>query len=155
MGSADTLQRYGTAFQAKVLALLMKDKPFLQQVSDIIDPEYMSSDAAKWISKTTLEYYKQYKTAPTLDALKIHVESIEVDVLKASVVMQLKDVMLNLEAEDAQFVKDQFLNFCKNQKLKNAILDSVELLKIGKYDEIKANIDNAMKAGSDRNIGHE
>ena len=34
-------------------------------------------------------------------------------------------------------------------------MDSVELLKIGKYDEIKANIDNAMKAGTDRNIGHE
>ena len=28
-------------------------------------------------------------------------------------------------------------------------------MKGGKYDEIKANIDNAMKAGSDRNIGHE
>ncbi len=133
----------------------MKDKPFLQQISDILDPSYMSSDASKWITKTILDYHKQYKTTPTLDALKVHVESIEIDVLKAAVVMQLKDIMSYIDADDVQFVKDQFLGFCKNQKLKNAILDSVELLKIGKYDEIKANIDNAMKAGTDRNIGHE
>lgn len=133
----------------------MKDKPFLQQISDLLEPDYMSSDASKWIAKTILDYHKQYKTTPTLDALKVYVESIEVDVLKAAVIMQLKDIMNYLDADDVQFVKDQFLNFCKNQKLKNAILESVELLKGGKYDEIKANIDNAMKAGSDRNIGHE
>ena len=133
----------------------MKDKPFLQQISDLLEPDYMSSDASKWIAKTILEYHKQYKTTPTLDALKVHVESIEIDILKTAVIMQLKDIMTYLDADDVQFVKDQFLNFCKNQKLKNAILDSVELLKGGKYDEIKANIDNAMKAGSDRNIGHE
>ena len=133
----------------------MKDKPFLQQISDLLEPDYMSSDASKWIAKTILDYHKQYKTTPTLDALKVNVESIEVDVLKAAVIMQLKDIMNYLDADDVQFIKDQFLNFCKNQKLKNAILESVELLKGGKYDEIKANIDNAMKAGSDRNIGHE
>ena len=155
MGLTDTLQKYGTAFQAKVLALLMKDKPFLQQVTDVIDPEHFSSDAAKWLVKTIINYFKSYKTAPNLEVLKIHVESIEVDLLKAAVIMQLKDVMSYLDTEDAQFVKDQFVGFCKNQKLKNAILESIELLKVGKYDEIKANIDNAMKAGSDRNIGHE
>lgn len=133
----------------------MKDKPFLQQISDLLEPDYMSSDASKWIAKTILDYHKQYKTTPTLDALKVHVESIELDILKTAVIMQLKDIMTYLDADDVQFVKDQFLNFCKNQKLKNAILESVELLKGGKYDEIKANIDNAMKAGSDRNIGHE
>lgn len=133
----------------------MKDKPFLQQISDLLEPDYMSSDASQWIAKTILDYHKQYKTTPTLDALKVNVESIEVDVLKAAVIMQLKDIMNYLDADDVQFIKDQFLSFCKNQKLKNAILESVELLKGGKYDEIKANIDNAMKAGSDRNIGHE
>jgi len=153
--SSDTIQKYGTSFQAKVLAVLMKDKPFLQQISDLLEPDYMSSDASQWIARTILDYHKQYKTTPTLDALKVNVESIEVDVLKAAVIMQLKDIMNYLDADDVQFIKDQFLNFCKNQKLKNAILESVELLKGGKYDEIKANIDNAMKAGSDRNIGHE
>ena len=94
----------------------MKDKPFLQQISDLLEPDYMSSDASQWIAKTILDYHKQYKTTPTLDALKVNVESIEVDVLKAAVIMQLKDIMNYLDADDVQFIKDQFLNFCKNQK---------------------------------------
>jgi len=153
--TTDTLIKFGNAFQTKVIACLLKDKPFLQQVSDIIEPNYMSSEAAQWIVTTILNYYKEYKTPPTLDVLKIKVDEVEIDILKASVVMQLKDTMQHLEADDLQFIKDQFIGFCKNQKLKNAILQSVELLKSGKYDEIKVNIDNAMKAGSDRNIGHE
>jgi hypothetical protein len=153
--TTDTLVKFGNAFQTKVLACLLKDKPFLQQVSDIIEPTYMSSEAAQWLVTTILTYYKEYKTPPTLDVLKIKVEDVEIDILKASVIMQLKDTMQHIESEDLQFVRDQFIGFCKNQKLKNAILQSVELLKSGKYDEIKSNIDNAMKAGSDRNIGHE
>jgi len=34
-------------------------------------------------------------------------------------------------------------------------MDSVNLLKIGNYDEIKTKIDSAMKAGADTNIGHQ
>jgi replicative DNA helicase len=50
---------------------------------------------------------------------------------------------------------EQTLDFCRNKVLKNAIIDSVELLKSGKYDDIKNKIDKAMTAGAERNVGHE
>ena len=46
-------------------------------------------------------------------------------------------------------------NFCKNQQLKQALLTSVDLLHAGDYDDIRRLIDNALKAGQDKNIGHE
>ena len=73
MGIRDTLQFYGNAFQIKVLSALLADRAFLQQVSDILDIEYFSSDASKWIAKTTLKYFDEYKNQPTLDVLKIKV----------------------------------------------------------------------------------
>jgi replicative DNA helicase len=155
MGIRDTLQFYGNAFQIKVLSALLADRAFLQQVSDILDIEYFSSDASKWIAKTTLKYFDEYKNQPTLDVLKIKVNEIEIDVLKTTVVDTLRDVMSHIDADDLPFIKDRVIDFCKNQKLKNAILQSVELLKLGQYDDIKRNIDEAMKAGADRNIGHE
>ena len=60
-----------------------------------------------------------------------------------------------MESDDLSFVKDEILKFCKNQEIKHAIMDSVNLLKNGNYDEIKTKIDSAMKAGADTNIGHE
>ena len=151
----DTLQFYGTGFQNKVLAVLIKDRVFLQQVHDIIDPKYFSSESSQWIAKTILKYFDQYKSPPTLEALKIYVDQVDVDVLKTTIIENIKEVLRFAESEDFQFVKDKTLEFCKNQKIKGAILKSVELLKSGKYDEIKLSIDDAMKAGSDRNIGHE
>jgi replicative DNA helicase len=104
--------------------------------------------------RTIIQYFNEYKDAPTLDVLKIKVNELDVDILKTTVVDTLKDVMKQIDAEDLQYVKDQITNFCKNQKLKNAILSSVELLKEGKYDDIKNRIDDALKAGVDKNIGH-
>lgn len=151
----DTLQFYGTGFQNKVLAVLLKDRAFLQQVHDIIDPKYFSSESSQWLTKVLLKYFEQYKSPPTLEALKIYIDQIDVDVLKTTVIENVKEVLKYFESEDFQFIKDKTLEFCKNQKIKGAILKSVELLKIGKYDEIKLSIDEAMKAGADRDIGHE
>jgi replicative DNA helicase len=67
----------------------------------------------------------------------------------------LKDVVKHVEAEDLSYIKDRTLDFCKNQKLKGAILESVQLLQQGNYEAIKTTVDEAMKAGGDRNIGHE
>ena len=151
----DTLQFYGSAFQNKVLALLMKDRPFLQQVHDIIDPKFFSSESAQWLASTALKYFSEYKSPPTLEVLKVELDRINMDVLKTTVVENIRDVLKFADAEDSQYIKDKTLDFCKNQKLKAAILKSVELLKSGKYDEIKTGIDEAMKAGSDKNVGHD
>jgi archaellum biogenesis ATPase FlaH len=102
-----------------------------------------------------LGHFRTYKTPPTKDVLKVKVTEIEHDVLKVAVVEQLKEVFRYMESDDLSFVKDEILRFCKNQEIKHAIMDSVNLLKNGNYDEIKTKIDSAMKAGADTDIGHE
>ena len=152
---SDTFNIYGYSFQIKLLAALFKDKAFLQQVCDILEPSFFESDANKWISTTVSDYFTEYKSSPTLEVMKVRVDSVDNDVLKTGIVDTLKEIMKNLDAEDMDFVKDETIKFCKNQKLKTAIMESVNLLQAGDYDGIKVNIDNAMKAGADRDIGHE
>ena len=57
-----------------------------------------------------------------------------------------------LQSNDLKFIKDETLDFCKNQELKKAILKSVDLLKNSKYDDIKGIIDGALKAGADKMV---
>ena len=52
-------------------------------------------------------------------------------------------------------MQSEVLDFCKNQTLKNAILESVDLLENKDYDGIKSIIDEAMKAGTTRDLGHD
>ena len=151
----DRLSSYGYAFQVKVITSLLTDKSFLQQIADIIDPKYFESDANNWIVDTILDYQKEYKSSPTLEVMKVKLEKVEHDVLKDQIIAHLKDAWKFTESEDLTYIKDQALDFCRNQEIKKAILSSVELLKNGQYEEIKATVDNALKAGADKDIGHE
>lgn len=152
---SDKLSNFGHGFQVKIISSLLTDKAFLQQVTDILLPEFFESESNQWIIETINKYFQEYKVAPTLDVFKIKVQDIDRDVLKTSIVEALKDAYRFLESEDLDFVKAETVDFCKNQCIKRAILDSVELLNRGQYDEIKASIDAAMKAGADKEVGHE
>ena len=149
----DKLSEYGFGFQVKVIAALFTDRIFLQQIADIIQPDYFESDSNSWLLEVILEHFKEYKTPPSKDVLKVKITEIENDILKTAVLEQLKEVFRYMESDDLSFVKDEILKFCKNQEIKRAIMDSVTLLKMGNYDEIKSKMDSAMKAGADTNIG--
>lgn len=151
----DKLSKYGYSFQIKIISSLLTDRIYLQQVTDILSPEYFESDANQWIVKTIKEYFLEYSQIPTLDVFKIKVQSETSDILKTSIIDNLKEVFKYLEADDLAFVKEESIQFCKNQEIKKAIMDSVDLLKRGQYDEIKKRVDAAMKAGADKDIGYE
>lgn len=151
----DRLSSYGYSFQVKVITSLFTDKSFLQQISDIMLPKYFESDANSWIVDQILQYYLEYKSAPTLEVMKVKLEDVDHDVLKTQIVQHLKDAWRYTEAEDLAFIKERALDFCKNQEIKRAILSSVELLKNGQYEEIKSTVDEALKAGADKDIGHD
>jgi replicative DNA helicase len=151
----DNLKKFGSEFQIKCISGILSDKTFLERLSDIIDPTSFESDAHQWIVKQTVSYFMHYKDLPTLNVFKIKVDGIENNVLKESVVSQLRNVYQKITDSDLKFVKEQYLEFCKSQKLKSAIMDSVGYLKQGNYEQVKALVDNAMKAGMERNIGHD
>ena len=153
--SESTLTQFGHVFQAKIISSLLSDKKFLQTISDILKPVYFDSDANKWLVGTIIAYFFEYKTAPTLEVMKVKIDDMDNDILQVSVVENLKESWRNVESTDLKFVQEQTLEFCRNQVMKNAIMDSVDLIEVGQYDQIKKLIDEAMKAGSDRDLGHD
>ena len=89
-----------------------------------------------------------------MDVLKVLLQKIENEVLKLSVKEQLKAAFQSSD-EDLEYVQEEFSTFCKNQQLKKALLNSVDLLKAGDFDGIKHLVESALKAGNDKNVGHE
>jgi archaellum biogenesis ATPase FlaH len=151
----NTLTEFGHNFQTKTLSALIFDSNFLQQVHDLVSEDYFDNEATKWISKNIVSYFEEYKTNPTLEVFKVKISDISNDVLKVAVKDQLKQILENKNASDLPFVKDKFLNFGKDQSLKKALIKSVDLLPLGDYEGIRNLIDSALKAGSDRSVGHE
>lgn len=153
----DGLGKYGASFQVKVITSLLTDKTFIQQTSDILTPNFFDTESKQWLVETIYSHFAKYKQSPTLDTFKIQLEKEKLpDVLKQTVVDDLRNVFKYTEAADLDYIKDETVNFCKNQCIKQAILDSVQILQSGEdFEAIKVKIDNAMKAGADKEIGHE
>ena len=151
----ESLTQYGTNFQSKILTSLIVDVKYTKQIVDILEVSYFDSDSNKFIIKSIKDYFKKYKTNPTMEALKVMIDEVDSDVLKSSIVDGLRHAWQHRESNDLEFVKEKSLEFCKNQVVKSAIMDSVELLEQQRYDEIKTIIDDAMKAGVETDIGHE
>ena len=151
----ENFNQFGPTFQAKIISSLLSDNKFIQTISDILEPAYFDSDANKWLVREISKYFMEFRKAPTLEVLKIKITQMDDDILKVSVVENLKEAWRNIEATDLEFVKQETLGFCKNQVIKESIMQSVDLLEQKKYDEIKVIIDAAMKAGSERDLGHD
>ena len=149
-----SLNQYGPHFQTKVLSSLLTHKEFLVNIHDILSEEYFDNQAHQWIIQEILKYYDKYHTTPSMEVLKIKVQKTENEVLKLSIKEQLKAAYQSSD-EDLEYVQEEFSTFCKNQQLKKALLNSVDLLKAGDFDGIKFLVESALKAGNDKNVGHE
>lgn len=154
MSALNSLSSYGSAFQLKVISSLLTHKEFLLNINDALTEEYFDNSSQKWIIQEILKYFNKYNTTISIDTLKIELKKIDNEVLKISVKEQLQEAYRASE-EDLKYVEDEFSNFCKNQQLKKALLSSVDLLKNNDYDSIRTLINNAIKAGQDKNIGME
>jgi len=149
----DTLSKYGQSFQSKVVSALLTDNKFLDTISEITTPKFFENDANKWIISEILEYHEIYRKPPTIDVFKSQLSKVDNDILKKTVVDQLKHVYTQVGNVDLDYIKNEFRSFCINQNLKNVILQSVDLLQAGSYDRIKDLVDGAMKVGQETNLG--
>ena len=100
MTSSDKLTEYGWSFQVKAIAAMFSDRGFMQQIADIIQPEYFESDANIWVLEIILDHFNKYKTPPTKDVLKVKITDVTDEVLKVAILEQLKEIFRYIESDD-------------------------------------------------------
>ena len=109
-----SIEGYGISFQTKVISALLTDKPFLQNINDVLTEEYFNNTAQKWIITEVLKYYQKFHTNPTMDVLKVEMKKVENEVLQLSIKEQLKEAYRSSDESDLTYIKQEFSNFCKN-----------------------------------------
>jgi replicative DNA helicase len=154
MTTLSNLNKYGNVFQVKVLGALLTQREFLLNIADSLDSEYFESSAHKWTIDYVIKYFNEYHTYPTIETLSIEIKKIDNEVLRISLTESLREAYKMADASDLEWVEKEFSDFCKNQQMKKAIMTSVDLLNLGDFDGIRSLINDAMKAGEDKNIGH-
>ena len=150
--------RYGKSFQEGLVQLIFEDSPFADQITEVLDVEFLELEYLRTFVAKIVEYRTKYGKHPSTNAM-ISILRTELDRESEVTQQQVRDyfarVHTNEIADDIDYIKETSLDFCRKQKLKEAMMKSVNLLQTCSFDEISKVINDALKLGSENNFGHD
>jgi KaiC/GvpD/RAD55 family RecA-like ATPase len=154
-----SFEKYGTKMQENLVQLMLDDRTFCDQISEVMDTNFFELKYLRLFVEKMFDYRKKYGTHPSRDTvttiLRTEIEK-EPELLQKQVREFFARVQSNeFSLDGEQHIKDISLDFCKKQKLKEAMIKSVGLIQNSSYDEISKIINDALKLGTDNNHGYD
>ena len=154
----ETFQKFGKSFQEDLCHMMLQDRTFCDQLSEVLDVEFIQYEHLRIFTTMLLEYRDKYRKHPSYETMATIITS-EVgkytEALKKQITMFFSKILNNSEIESADFIKDHAIDFCRKQVLKKAMIQSVKLLKSSSFEEIQKVIEDAMKLGTNVDFGHD
>ena len=151
--------KFGKNFQEKLVHIMFRDRLFCDQMREVIDLNFLENAYTRVFVEKMFDYKDKFQSHPS-EATVATILRSDLDNENEATQKQVREyfarIVADKEVEDADFVKTTALDFCKKQKLKEAIIKSAKLLqKSASYDEIKNVVDSALRLGSDNNYGYD
>jgi replicative DNA helicase len=154
----ETFSRFGKKFQENMCQLMLEDRPFYDQIAEVLDINFFEKKYLQIFIETLMNYRDKYSTHPNFEVMMSLLRT-ELNHHDKATAKQVRDFFARIKSsqgiEEALYVKDRALDFCRKQVLKQAMMKSVRLLKSSSFDEIEKVIQDALKLGTDNNFGHE
>ena len=154
----ETFSKFGKSFQEKLVQSMFYDRSFFDQMSDVFDPYFLEVKYLRLFYERLANYRQKFEKHPSVEIMasiiKTEMEE-ESEVLQKQVKDYFARIVATSQVEDEEYVKVTALDFCKKQKLKEAIMKSVGLLKTSSFDQISEVINQAMKLGLDNDHGYD
>lgn len=149
---------FGKNFQEGLCLLILQDRPFADQILEVFDITYLELGYLRLFVSKIIAYRDKYGVHPTKKIMATIIKS-DLDKENEAIQKQVRDYFARTEAagdsKESGFIKDKALDFCRKQKLKGAMLKSVDLLQSSSFDEISKIINDALVLGSDSNFGYD
>ena len=154
-----SFERFGTKFQENFVQLILDDRVFADQIGEVLDTSFLELKYLRVFVDKIFDYRKKYGTHPSRDTITTILRT-EIDKENELLQKQVREYFARVTSNDfsidgEQHIKDQSLDFCKKQKLKEAMIKSVGLIQNSSYDEISKIINDALKLGTDNNHGYD
>jgi len=157
MTEGTDFSKYGKSFQESLAQIIFEDRPFCDQMEEVMNVSFFELKYLRSFMGLVLNYRQQYGVHPSSNIIASILRT-EMDDLSPALQKQVRDFYVRVEARDVRdrdYIKETSLDFCKKQKLKEALVQSVDLIKSSSYDEVKQVIDEALKLGLDADYGHD
>jgi len=146
-------------FQEKLAMVLLDDRQFCDQIFEVLDLSFFDLEYLQAFAGLIKDYKIKFKTHPSRDIMPavIKEEKEKIDSIVFSQIIEYYKRLYkdSISYDGAEFVKRTALDFCKKQKLKTAMIRSVDKLNTCSFEEISEMINGALKLGLDRDFGYD
>ena len=150
---------YGKTFQEKLCYLILDDRVFSDRMQEVLDVEFLEFKYLQTFVEKIFSYKRKYGTHPSIETVKTILKS-ELNTENEALQKQIRDYFVRCLTnvnilESQEYIKETSIDFCRKQKLREAMMQSTTLLQKCSFDEISVLINNALKAGADADFGYD
>lgn len=154
-----SFSKFGKGFQENLCHIILDDRPFADQMFEVLEDNFLELAYLRVFVKKIRQYKDKYGVHPSKDAMKMIVRS-GINNEQDSVQKLIRDYYARvlsgeLQVGEVDFIKDTALDFCKKQKLQEAMMKSIPLLESSSFEEIAKNINEAIKLGMSNDVGYD
>lgn len=152
----EDFSQFGKAFQENLCQLVFSSRTFSDQMREVLDINFLEFKYLQVFVKLIFSYKDKYSRQPSESTMATILRT-ELANENELIIKQIRDFyarMSRTAVQDEEYIKDVAVDFCKKQVLKEAILQSVPLLKKSSFDDIQKLINDAMKLGNDNDSGY-
>lgn len=153
----EDFSRFGKHFQESMVQLMLEDRSYCDQITEVLDISFFELYYLQVFVNKIMTYREKYKVHPTYKAM-ITILRTELESENEALQMQVKDYFSRIhssEVEDSDFIKITSLDFCRKQKLKGALMKTIDLMQSSSFDEISKVINDALTLGMGNEAGYE
>ena len=143
-----TFARYGKTFQEGLVQLIYQDRPFADQITEVLDLNFLELEYLRVFTNKITSYREKYSKHPSANALATKLKT-ELDSEDTVIQQQVKEYFTRIttgELDNEEYLKEKSLDFCRKQNLKEAMMQSVGLLESSSFDEISKVINDSLKS---------
>ena len=152
-----SFSKFGKDFQETLCQMILLDRPFADQIMEVLDINFLELHYLRVFVRKVFEYREKYNVHPTYKIM-ISIIRAEIGDENAATQQQLRNYFARIHdsvVSGSEYVKKTALDFCRKQKLKEAMIRSVKLLERSSFDEISKVINDAIKLGDYSDHGYD
>ena len=137
MEQAVSFSKFGKSFQEDLCHLVLNDRPFADQMFEVLDLNFLELKHLRVFIDKIAKYRKKYGVHPTSNIMHSIIRT-GLDGEPESVKVRIREYYARVLAkgdipDSSEYIKDTALDFCKKQKLKEALIKSVDLIKSSSF----------------------
>mgnify|MGYP003647505253 CR=1 FL=1 len=152
-----SFSKFGKDFQESLCQMILQDRPFADTIMEVLDIGFLELHYLRVFVQKIFEYREEFGVHPTYKIM-IAIIRAEIEGENVATQQQLRNYFARIhdaQVSGSDYIKRTALDFCRKQKLKEAMIKSVPLLERSSFDQIAKIINDAIKLGDHTDHGYD